>query len=99
MTTETREVTGPRTYPSAWQWNQDGTVKLMTAEEWLEEEATVYDAISKDDDDPENDGPSRSGVMRAIAMEIANLRRTRAQWADQATRQVAEIERLKAAAR
>lgn len=80
---------GPRTYQSAWQWNADGTSKLMTAEEWLAEEADVGRAINA----PGDDGPSREGTMRAIAKEIATLRRERTQWAEAYTALVARMRR------
>jgi hypothetical protein len=79
------EPFAPRTYQSAWQWNEDGTAKLMTAEEWLEEEAYVDATITEGDDEPD-DAPSRSGTMRAIVAEIRALRRERTQWADECTR-------------
>lgn len=87
-TTETQDAVGPRTYQSAWQWNEDRTAKLMTAEEWLEEEASI-DAATDDPDDGD-DGPSRAGIMRAIAAEIASLRRAKTQWAEQTTRLIVE---------
>lgn len=75
------EPFAPRTYQSAWQWNADGSARLMTAEEWLEEEADVHAAAEL----PEDEGPSTAGIMRAIAREIATLRREKTQWADAAT--------------
>jgi hypothetical protein len=88
ISTEKAPPAGPRTYQSAWQWNPDGTAKLMTAEEWLEEEAAVGDAL--EDGEPTDGGPSREGAMRAIAQEIATLRRERTQWAEAYTALVAK---------
>jgi hypothetical protein len=78
------EPFAPRTYQSAWQFDAEGRPVLLTAEEWLEEEATVF-AKTVDDED---DSPSRDGTMRAIAAEIARLRRDALLWAEQATRSV-----------
>jgi hypothetical protein len=77
------ETHAPRTYQTAWLFNEDGTAKLVTAEEWLEAEADVHGAL--EEGDTANDGPSTAGVMRAIAKEIATLRRERTQWAEECT--------------
>lgn len=82
----------PRTYQTAWLFNDDGTAKLLTAEEWLETEADVHATLEKGDDD---DGPSAAGVMRAIAQEIATIRAERTQWANACTRLLSDGPMLK----
>jgi hypothetical protein len=85
---------GPRTYQSAWQWDAEGRPLLMTAEDWLAEEAMVYATIAQGED---YDGPSREGTMRAIVAEIRTLRRDAALWSAQATknaRTMAFIEKM-----
>lgn len=91
-------IEGPRTYQSAWQWNDDDTAKLMTAEDWLREEADVDAALDEPtmDVEREDDGPDRGGILRAIAEEVATLRRERSQWAEQCTQQSADLIRLRA---
>lgn len=85
------ERPGPRTYQSAWY--HDG--QCFTAEGWLLEEARVMDAMAEGDDP--HDGPDDAGTMRAIAAEIGTLRRDATIWSEQATRQVDELARLRAA--
>jgi hypothetical protein len=81
---ETNE--GPRTYQSAWQFGEQDTAVLLTAEDWLREEAHVDERIPL----PDDGGPNRAGTLRAIATEIAELRRERTQWADAYTRLVSQ---------
>ena len=73
----------PATYQSAWQFGEGDTAKLLTAEDWLEEEADVDERVPPP---PGDTGPSRAGIMRAIAAEIRELRRERTMWADECTR-------------
>ncbi len=80
----------PRTYQSAWQWNDDGTSKLMTAEEWLDEEADV-DASINEGGPRQDAGPNRGGILRTIAKEIATLRSERTQLANECTRLAAQL--------
>lgn len=83
------ETHAPRTYPTAWLFNEDGTARLLTAEEWLATEADVHAAAESADTD--DDGPSTAGVLRAIATEIAQLRAERTQWANACTRLAALV--------
>lgn len=62
----------PGTYESGWRWNADDTPLRVRAEEWLVEEADVYDALNADDE--ESESPSRTEAMRGIAAEITSLR-------------------------
>lgn len=88
--TETHdEPFAPRTYQSAWQDNEDGTAHLMTAEDWLVEEADVYDSIAHPEEE-EDQEPDRGAIMRAIAAEIRQLRVERTQWANEVTRLTAD---------
>lgn len=64
----------PRTYATAWQWEEDGTTPLqVSAEEWLRQEADVHKAV-EDDGVLDPECPESSVVMRAIAEEIEGLR-------------------------
>ena len=85
----------PRTYQSSWQWNEDGTAKLMTAEEWLQEESDVDAALALPAEDATL-GFTRGGIMDAIAKEIAQLRAERTQWANECTRLAAEVSEWRA---
>ena len=76
----------PRTYQSAWQFGEQDTAVLLTAEDWLREEAHVDERIPM----PDDGGPNRAGTLRAIATEIVELRRERTQWADAYTRLVSQ---------
>ena len=76
---------GPRAYRSAWIHD-----RLLTAEEWLAEEAHVLGQM-EDMDDPEDDAPSTAGVMVAIAKEIQRLRQAVALHAADATRNAEQL--------
>lgn len=84
MSDTATDVFAPRTYQTAWQFNGDSTPRLVTAEEWLNNEADVHAAMEQDD--APSDGPSTAGALRAIAKEIAQLRVERTQWANECTR-------------
>jgi hypothetical protein len=88
------ERDGPRTYQSAWQWDTEGRPLLMTAEDWLAEEAQVHAAITRDDD--EADTPNHGASLLAISREIASLRRDVSLHAANATQNAAEATRLRA---
>jgi hypothetical protein len=64
------------------QFGKGDAAVLQSAEEWLEEEAAVDERAPT----PDDGGPSRAGIMRAIAAEIRELRRERTRWADECTR-------------
>lgn len=88
---EAMEVTvhAPRTYQSAWSFDGEGRPEMMTAEEWLEQEALIDKSLDDAEEQPD-DGPARWGVMMAIAKEIAELRREKSQWATDYTRLVGQ---------
>lgn len=101
---ETRETTreappeGPRTYPTGWQWNDDGSHPLVTAEDWLDEQGRIWTELGKDDDRDDRD-PDDGATMRRIAEEIRTLRRDASLWAQQSTRNAADATLLRAATR
>ncbi len=86
-------LAAPSTYQSAWQWNEDDTAKLMSAEDWLDEEADVDASLRGSGPDPDP-GPDRGGIMRAIAKEIRQIRAERTQWAEASTHLVAQVDAL-----
>ena len=87
-TTEAIPMDAPRTYESVFQVGPGDAAVLLSAEDWLHEDVETWADAERRSPVPGDSGPSRAGILRAIAQEIAELRRERTQWAEAYTRLV-----------